>query len=94
MSVLFVWPIPGGKAEKFIGNKLKYEAIEIKTNYLPGIDVSDLRDLISLDSIIFGNRTKTASSAASLPLNTKTMVSLIRELPAFRPRSFPHPHPI
>lgn len=94
MSVLFVLPIRGGKAEKFIGNRLKYEAIQIKTNYLPGIDVSDLRDLINLDSIVFGNRTKKACSAVSLPLNTETMVSLIRELPAFQPRSFRHPYPI
>ena len=50
-------------------------------------------DFAQIDTIQ-GGRTKEACSAESLPLNTKAMVSLIRELPAFRPRSFHHPYPI
>jgi len=67
MSVLFVSPIPGGKVEKFIDNRLRYEEWE--------------QDQEGLFGSIFA-------------VETKATVSLIRELPAFRPRSFPHPHPI
>lgn len=51
-------PIPIGKSEQSIANKTKYGDIEIKPNYLPGIHVSNLSDLIFHDSLRFSGMAK------------------------------------
>jgi len=51
-------PIPGSKGEQAIANKNKYEDIQIKPNYLPGICATNLKQLLFLDVLRYGTRTK------------------------------------
>ena len=51
-------PIPGSRSEQQIANKTRYEEIEIRPNYLPGISASNLRELIFHNSLRFSRRAR------------------------------------
>ena len=51
-------PIPGSKGEQAIANKNKYEDIQIKPDYLPGICATNLKELLFLDVLRYSTRTK------------------------------------
>ena len=51
-------PIPGSKGEQAIANKNKYEDIQIKPNYLPGIRATNLKELLFLDVLRYSTKTK------------------------------------
>lgn len=51
-------PIPGSKGEQAIANKNKYEDIQIRPDYLAGICATNLKELLFLDVLRYGTRTK------------------------------------
>jgi len=51
-------PIPDGKIDQYIGNPKKFEEIVIKQNYLPGIDATNLKELINSNVLRLGNKVK------------------------------------
>lgn len=51
-------PIPGSKSEQMLANKVRYEDLKIKPNYLPGIRATNLRDIVFAKELGYSRRTK------------------------------------